>query len=600
MSDAVALERLIAELCSPDLLVRIQSAEALGELGDKRAVEPLIAAIDDHEWRVCRAAIEALGKLGDERAVSPIERAFHREDLSRGSYDRAITFEETEVDALRRLGEPGFQALLRLLHDFIDYEFPGAKIAGALGEMADPRSLDTLLLALRSTVYEVAQAAESVCNLGSVAVEPLVKLLGGESSSACFHASQALKWMGPSVIPKLLEALESAADPIERANIIETLGKFEDDAVIPSLVAALFDAHTDVREVAALALGDRHDPRAVEQLLLIEQRIPGSNVAALTLAEIGQPAVAPLLSALSDRERPAYVRYNAACALGFIGDSQAYHSLFSVLQESSEDHRIRAAAATALGQLKSQAAVQPLLGAVSDASPAVRKAAIRALGEIESPDAFDALAAIVLDITESPDVRQTALLTLGFHFGDRTMDVIRKVFQQGDRMVSAVCNALPFERWSEDALLQYAQDKDPYIRRIAMNRITTVLHFNRDTRLVAFLANMLTLDDDAMRQQAAFILGRLGDVRAAGVLITALSNPSILARIEAARALAVIGDERAIPALEKALADGINTGARYQRLASHVEGEAHDAFQSAILSIRRRQSEPIHTKERDG
>ena len=51
---------------------RRAAAEALGQLGDKRAVEPLIAALQDDVENVRQAAAEALGQLGDERAVEPL------------------------------------------------------------------------------------------------------------------------------------------------------------------------------------------------------------------------------------------------------------------------------------------------------------------------------------------------------------------------------------------------------------------------------------------------------------------------------------------------------------------------------------------------
>ncbi|HIF37600.1 MAG TPA: hypothetical protein EYQ70_04300 [Marine Group III euryarchaeote] len=40
------------------------AAEALGEIGDKRAIEPLIKVLDSDDWDICDAAKEALEKLG--------------------------------------------------------------------------------------------------------------------------------------------------------------------------------------------------------------------------------------------------------------------------------------------------------------------------------------------------------------------------------------------------------------------------------------------------------------------------------------------------------------------------------------------------------
>ena len=59
------------------------------------------------------------------------------------------------------------------------------------------------------------------------------------------------------------------------------------------------------------------------------------------------------------------------------------------------------------------------------------------------------------------------------------------------------------------------------------------------------------------------MLGAVGDARAVNTLVEALGHWSISERMSAAQHLEKIGDARALPALEKALADGLNTGVTY-------------------------------------
>ncbi|HUR27059.1 MAG TPA: HEAT repeat domain-containing protein [Planctomycetota bacterium] len=54
-------------------IARFQAANALAEIGDKRAVEPLLLAIRDPFFNLRRCAAVALGQLGDERARKPLE-----------------------------------------------------------------------------------------------------------------------------------------------------------------------------------------------------------------------------------------------------------------------------------------------------------------------------------------------------------------------------------------------------------------------------------------------------------------------------------------------------------------------------------------------
>ena len=58
------VSRLLLELKSKDSVVRRAAAEALGEIGGRRAVDDLITALRDEDWTVRRAAAEALGKIG--------------------------------------------------------------------------------------------------------------------------------------------------------------------------------------------------------------------------------------------------------------------------------------------------------------------------------------------------------------------------------------------------------------------------------------------------------------------------------------------------------------------------------------------------------
>lgn len=52
--------------------VRVQSAIALGKIGDTRAVDPLIEALNNKKPGVRFGAAEALGEIGDTRAVGPL------------------------------------------------------------------------------------------------------------------------------------------------------------------------------------------------------------------------------------------------------------------------------------------------------------------------------------------------------------------------------------------------------------------------------------------------------------------------------------------------------------------------------------------------
>jgi len=85
-----------------------------------------------------------------------------------------------------------------------------------------------------------------------------------------------------------------------------------------------------------------------------------------------------------------FVRRNAAEALGEIKDSSAVKPLIDTLKDN--DLIVRRNAAKALGKIKDSSAEEPLTSALKDESPAVRRNAAIALREMGKPEA------IVVDI----------------------------------------------------------------------------------------------------------------------------------------------------------------------------------------------------------
>ena len=96
-------------------------------------------------------------------------------------------------------------------------------------------------------------------------------------------------------------------------------------SAVLELIRALRDSDSRVRCVAAMALGDLGDARAVE----------------------------PLIAALKDES--VLVRYPAAAALGMLGDARAVEPLIAALKD--ESGFVRRVAATELGMLGDARAV---------------------------------------------------------------------------------------------------------------------------------------------------------------------------------------------------------------------------------------------------
>ena len=63
-----AVESLIEVLGDEDHHIRLDAADALGEIGDKRAVEPLTEALKDKDRNVREAAKNALKEIKTDKS----------------------------------------------------------------------------------------------------------------------------------------------------------------------------------------------------------------------------------------------------------------------------------------------------------------------------------------------------------------------------------------------------------------------------------------------------------------------------------------------------------------------------------------------------
>lgn len=158
---------------------------------------------------------------------------------------------------------------------------------------------------------------------------------------------------------------------------------------IPGLIRALKNRDQAVQYQAAEALGNIGDASATEALMdaLTGDQYSGIRwKAAEALGKIGAPAVPHLIQALKNPDED--VRWKAAVTLGEIGDLQSAEPLVDLLGD--EDRFVRSRAAYALGLLGS-GAVAPLTKALLNGSIEIRRGAAAALGTIRDPNAVEAL-----------------------------------------------------------------------------------------------------------------------------------------------------------------------------------------------------------------
>jgi HEAT repeat protein len=562
--DDDTIGRLIAETRSSDVYERLQSAQQLGAIGDPRAIEPLMALLHDPAREVVEATLTALGNLGDPSPVEAIAAIFS-DGTMMATMGRADAISRAAAEGLRKLGEPGFQALMRLLREHFNSEFEGIALVLALGKVADPRALEALTVALHSPVWEVNRAAAyTLATFGEVAVPVLVAALESSNGWVAYHARGALSQFGATPLPSLLELLLHMSETGGvRAEAVQAIAAIDDPQVPDILRSALEDANEKVRRTAVEELGERRDPSVIEQLLDLPVPAMGQDSPVHILAGFGPEIATLLLDVLQDRERSPQARARAASVLARVEIYEAVEPLISALRDDNE--QVQRAAVAALGQLGDTQAIEQLLEALATGTPDVRAPAMGALSRFHDSRAFDAIAGVARNPREDSRRRSVAIMMLLHYYKDWALPPLRQL--------ALAAHSDPRENWGAYAaahLALYALSSFGHagiqvvVEAARSSETPLCLHALRqlqqsdiplDHDAVEQVATLLSDPRTPVRYQAAIVLGEHGDPRAIEPLIEALRHPDVRGKQEAVRALDKVGDERAVLALEHALAE---------------------------------------------
>jgi HEAT repeat protein len=512
VNDPKALRPLIDALNDPAIGVRVASCEALGSLKIALAVQPLLEALRHRNAALRAAAATALGKIGDSGATPALSAALedsNGEVRSRSARALGAIGDENALRPLTLLlsdplaGVTSESASDRLSDEFYPdpYEFPergvgdadaiGSAAALALGMIGRPDANRLLTTALASESGPRTRTSAAWA-LGCI-----------EDARAAFLVRKEIATFPPTVGQPLMDLVTPRADP----------------DVVEALLAVLEDPDSDVRSVAAWALGKSMHARAV----------------------------APLVERLRDPD--AGVRGYAARALAQLQDAHARAPLELALADASAE--VRVFAAEALGHIGNACTAEPLRIASRDAIAGVRRASIEALAELDG-----AAAAEVAEVTlgdPDPDVRLSAAMALGQSGDVRAIQPLVHVLSGGDektRERAAAALACVSAAAASPFLTALLDDRNEAIREIAARALG-----KRESEAIDRWLEALTQNQVPRLLTAIAALGDLGDARAVEPILGLLSHDEAAVRNGAVAALGVLGDRRAVEPVYGALHD---------------------------------------------
>jgi HEAT repeat protein len=331
----------------------------------------------------------------------------------------------------------------------------------------------------------------------------------------------------------LIQALKEEENPIVRANIVLALGKYKNRTALGSLKEAFKnDESFDVRNVSGLALGIMGDEAAVGDLkeILLDEGDQKSQMisrayAALSLGYIKTDASISALKEVLKPERKAHkeIQCSAVISLGNLEDKSLIPFLGSILNDSARDEHVRAYAALALGRIKDSSALPELRKALSSNESSIRSSIVIAMGMIASPQAKNDLVNIIAK-DKSTEVQAFAAISLA---------------QLGD---SSVCSTLA----------TLSKKADFNIEGMGV----LALGILGDKSSVPELQKIVIKKTRPLSRGAAILaLAFLKDKTIVPELIKIVKNEASSDKVTwayAVLALGMLGDQKAIPALEDA------------------------------------------------
>jgi HEAT repeat protein len=173
IGDVKTTDVLIQSLSDEEALVRRESAKALGKLRYKMAVEPLIKLLKDPVYKIRADAATALKEIGDDRAVAPMIEVL--DSRGGGWYWSADSFRISSIQSFK-----------------------------------SKRNVELLIEAFKNENYAIKEpAAETLAEMGNIALKPLIKALEDEDFETKYYAVKSLVF---KMDKRALKALMKVAD----------------------------------------------------------------------------------------------------------------------------------------------------------------------------------------------------------------------------------------------------------------------------------------------------------------------------------------------------------------------------------------------------
>ena len=341
----------------------------------------------------------------------------------------------------------------------------------------------------------------------------------------------------PEMLASLVNALRSEHRNFNvLSSALQLLSASDVDVTAP-LAALLREPDADLRIQAALALGERQTPGAIEALIGALSD-PDVNVRFHAIEALGRMHAADAVDALADiaEADDFFLVFPAIDALAKMHDARVAPRLIPLLRRSDVTEPV----ADALGALGGADAVRPLVDVLNTTGPAapVARALSKMYERYEHRYGGGALVAAEF---------QAAIRPAG---AQRLLDALATT------VVPDLSGLVTVLGWLRGPAVEGALTR--LLGQAAVRPAVVEAIVRQDSGIVARLIDQLRAEDADVRLAAIVALGRLGDRRATPALMAMLGGDRAEI-VAAASAVARIGDVSAFDGLLPLLAHGDST-----------------------------------------
>jgi HEAT repeat protein len=366
------------------------------------------------------------------------------------------------------------------------------------------------------------------------------------------------------------------------------LGEEPAELLVQQVLPFLLDGSKErlIRSEAARTLGTLGHPVAEAALLQAASLESDIHWAAIeSLGQLGTERSLSYLYELLEEEEALTITdlnavLNALGKAGAISGGATHELIFELLMTRfiRGEPLVRAAAATALGALGDERALDSLIQTAIFARYTLQESAIQALGLMGNSRAAPALVGLLATSgREHRLIITEALVRLGPDAATPVLPLLHHHSPPVRQDAAHVLGRLHAQQ-AVTPLIELLKDPDAEVRETSVSALGII--GNPDA--IAPLMDILKDPVAAVRKEAALVLGRFRDRRAVGPLCLALWDLDATVRWFAAYSLGVIGDTRAIPSLCRLLADPLEDAAYAASDALASMGEA------ALAALRER------------